>query len=99
MKIRAFAFSGIEQGKLGYLLLDSQKSNNFCLPATIVIHEEGERVYTESEVKAMLVDIRNAITIVGRVYDNEGIPDEYFGVKDQSIVDVAANHGIVLDPS
>lgn len=57
------------------------------LPATLVIHEwERERVFTESEVRAILHDMRSWIS-----------PDD--GEEGRMWETRAKSHGIVLDPA
>lgn len=63
-------------------------SNNL---ATLIIHEgERERVYTESEVRAMLEDILGHAVLLG------GSVKEKDHVHEEDIKEVAAKHGINL---
>lgn len=54
---------------------------------------EGERVFTESEVRAMLVNITHECGC----YDHRGEP--VFATSVDDINHIAAKHGIVLDPA
>lgn len=72
---------------------------NGSIPATLVIHEDKhERVFTESEVRAILVDFSRAKNDPGRFVKRN--PHWWLGDWEKAAQDEAMKaHGIVLDPA
>lgn len=71
----------------GSIIVGTEKNDYINKPCTVVIHEgKPERVFTESEVRAMLEDMRN-----------DPLTDEL--QRSGVIEPIAAKHGIVLDPA
>jgi hypothetical protein len=68
-----------------------QSSDDKFPKATLVMGDE--RVFTESEMRAMLVNITHECGC----YDHRGEP--VFATRVDDINHIAAKHGIVLDPA